>query len=63
MHEYQTNVSFDGKFLFKTEWDSHQERAHRAAAALKQSMIADPRYTVALLKRNKLVKTIDIEPY
>lgn len=39
MYEYQINVSANGQFMFRTEWDDNKERVAAAAVALKTSMV------------------------
>ncbi len=49
MFEYQITVSLNGRFLFRTDWDSDTERATNAATVIKSSM---PLAKVTVARRN-----------
>ena len=56
MKEYYINVSANGQFMFRTEWDDNKERAYAAAVTLRISM---PLAKVEMFSRDKSMTRID----
>lgn len=56
--EYQITVSYNGLFMFRTEWDSHKERVDAAATTIKSSM---PLATVQLCTRDASFTVREVE--
>lgn len=55
MYEYRINVSLNGSFLFRTDWDSDSIRTTNAATVIKSSM---PLAEVAVYRRNATMRSV-----
>lgn len=51
MNEYQILVSFNGKFLFKTEWTSYNEDVNDTFLHLRKVFTPELKYNIRIFKR------------
>lgn len=61
MREFRIFVAYNGRFLFKTDWDDDKARTISALAHLQQAFPADQGFDVSCQYRSKACYEIGLE--